>query len=270
MRFRWALLAALMTVLALIAGAVSRGVVEAQQAPAEPAAPLAPTGAAAQPAPSGPSASAGQLVQETIVQGTVPDLAGRWMALGWVDLPGGRQTTIPTFWEVTTTDGKPVLTQKFVDLPAPLKEGLDKSNTNATLWRPSADDLAKLAGSWDSLTKTDSHVAHVKSDISGSDAFDDSIKNEPRSKDSKWVVRQRWDFDGKAGALNRQVMVYSVLDQTGQDYTGNFDSAMVASAPFPIPISFKGTFRLYRLGDEAAPRGFFARLADMFAGCGRR
>src|SRR5262249_33799082 len=188
--------------------AAAGGGVGPQRPPAEPAAPLAPTGAAAQPAPSGPAASPGQLVQETIAQGTVPDLAGRWMALGWVDLPGGRQTTIPTFWEVTTTDGKPVLTQKFVDLPAPLKEGLDKSNTNATRWRPSADDLAKLAGSWDSLTKTDSHVAHVKSDISGSDAFDDSIKNEPRSKDSKWVVRQRWDFDGKAGALNRQVMVY--------------------------------------------------------------
>ena len=261
MRLRWAFLPALMTVLAHLAGAISHGADEAQQAP---------TGPAAKPTPTGPSAPPVQLVQETIVQGSVPDLAGRWMALAWVELPGGRQTTIPTFWEVTTTDGKPVLTQRFVDLPPPLKEAFDKSNANATLWRPSADDLAKLASSWDSLQETESHVAHVKSDISGSDAFDDSIKNEPRSKDSKWVVRQRWDFDGRAGALNRQVMVYSVMDRTGQDYTGNFDSAMIASAPFPIPISFKGTFRLYRVGDESAPRGFWARLSDLFAGCGRR
>jgi len=258
-----------MTVLALLAGAVSHAD-EAQQAPTGPAAQPAPTGATAQPEPSGPSATPGQLVQETIVQGAVPDLAGRWMALGWLELPGGRQTTVPMFWEVKTTDGKPVLTQKFVNLPSPMKDAFDKSNVNATLWRPSADDLAKLGSGWESLPTVDSHVAHVKSDISGSDAFDDSIKKEPRAKDAKWVVRQRWDFDGKAGPLNRQVMVYSVMDQTGQDFTGNLDSAMVAAAPFPIPISFKGTFRLYRLSEEAAPRGFWARLSDIFAGCGRR
>lgn len=261
MRPRCAALPALMMVLALVAGAVSHAADEAQQAP--------PTAPAAQPAPSGPAAP-GQIVHETTVQGTVPDLTGRWLALGWIELPGGRQTTIPMFWEVTTADGKPALTQRFVSLPSPMKEAFDKSNANATLWRPSADDLAKLATDWSSLPTTENHVAHVKTDISGSDAFDDSIKNEPRSKDSKWVVRQRWDFDGKAGPLNRQVMVYSVMDQTGQDYTGNFDSAMVASAPFPIPISFKGTFRLYRLSEESAHRGFFARLSDLFAGCGRR
>src|SRR5215470_8487657 len=107
MRRRWALLPALMTVLALLAGAVSQGADEVQQAPTGPATQPAPTGGVTQAAPSGPSATPGQLVQETIVQGTVPDLAGRWLALGWLELPGGRQTTVPMFWEVKTTDGKP-------------------------------------------------------------------------------------------------------------------------------------------------------------------
>src|SRR5262245_30637854 len=123
MRLRWALLPALMTVLALLAGAISQGADEAQQAP---------TGPATKPTPTGPSAPPVQLVQETIVQGSVPDLAGRWMALGWVELPGGRQTTIPTFWEVTTTDGKPVLTQRFVDIAPQLKDGVEQRIDTAT------------------------------------------------------------------------------------------------------------------------------------------
>jgi hypothetical protein len=184
-------------------------------------------------------------------------------------LAGGRQTTVPMFWEVTNKDGKPFLTQRFVDLPPAVKTIVDKNNADGQLWRPSGDDLNRIASDWNNLPVLDSHVAHVKSIVSGQDAFDDTIKNEPRSKDSKWVVRQRWDFDGKAGPLNRQVMVYSVMGENGSDYTGNLDSAMVASAPFPIPISFKGTFRLYRLS-EPPSRGFLGRFFDMFSGCGRQ
>ena len=156
------------------------------------------------------------MVQETTIEGTVPDLTGRWLAVGWLELAGGRQTTVPMFWEVTNKDGKPFLTQRFVDLPPAVKTIVDKNNADGQLWRPSGDDLNRIASDWNNLPVLDSHVAHVKSIITGQDAFDDTIKNEPRSKDSKWVVRQRWDFDGKAGPLNRQVMVYSVMDENGQ------------------------------------------------------
>jgi hypothetical protein len=227
----------------------------------------APSGPAAQEGASGPAAP-GQTVQETNAQGSLPDLAGRWLAVGWIELPGGGRATIPMFWEVASTDGKPVLTQRFVDLPPPLKQVFDKSNSDQELWKPTPDDLARIAGDWANLPRVDSHVAHVKSDILGRDAFDDPIKNEPRSKDSQWVARQRWDFDGKAGALARQVLIFSTMDKSGTDYTGNLDGAMVAAAPFPIPIAFKGTFQLYRLS-EPPPRGFLARLFDFFAGCGR-
>ena len=64
--------------------------------------------------------------------------------------------------------------------------------------------------------------------------------------------------------------VYSALGVKDGGYVGNFSTATIAAAPLPIPIAFSGTFQAYRL--RAAParaRGFLARLADLFAGCGR-
>ena len=261
MRPRCPALLALVTAIVLAVPVCSRADDQPQQAPTGPAA-LAPTG----PAPTG--GVPGQMVQETTIEGSVPDLTGRWLAVGWLDLAGGRPTTTQMFWEVTNKDGQPFLSQRFVDLPPAVKTIRDKHNADSQLWKPSGDELKRIASDWNDMPALESHVAHVKSIITGRDAFDDTIKNEPRSKDSKWVVRQRWDYDGTAGPLSRQVMVYSVMDADGSDYTGNLDSAVIASAPFPIPISFKGTFRLYRL-PEAPPRGFLARFFDMFSGCGR-
>jgi hypothetical protein len=104
----------------------------------------------------------------------------------------------------------------------------------------------------------------------GSRRLPDEVKAEPRSKDAIWVVTQRHDADPSGAPLIRQAMVYAALAATDGDYTGNYDGVSLAAAPFPIPITFKGTFRLYRLTGEPKPRGLLARLLDALAGCGAR
>jgi hypothetical protein len=222
----------------------------------------------------GPSSSSAPAVpaapvQETTVRGTAPDLGGRWLALGWVELPAGGSLSAPALWEITVQEGKPVITHRFVALPPALAAAVDKANAAGEPWKPSPEDLNQLRAAWDGLQSQDSHVARVTNEISARDAFDDSLKAEARTKDAMWVVRQRQDFDGSGGPAVRQVTIYSVLGPSGRDYTGNFDSATVAAAPFPIPISFKGTFHLYRLDEPARP-GVLARVLEFFAGCGRR
>src|SRR4029077_4607328 len=63
------------------------------------------------PAPSPPPP------QETKVLGTLPDLTGRWLGIGWITLTDGRAVSVPTFWSITREDGKPVMTHRFVTLP---------------------------------------------------------------------------------------------------------------------------------------------------------
>ena len=215
------------------------------------------------PAPSGAPPS-----QETKVLGTPPDLTGRWLAVGWITLTDGRAVSVPTFWSITREDGKPVMTHRFVTLPPAMKAELDKANADGKAWEPTPDDLKQLAAQWDSLPAEDIHVAKVLNELSAPDGFDESVKGEPRSKDAILLVRQRLDYDAKGAPVIRQVMVYSALAPSDGGYTGNFDSATVAAAPFPVPIAFKGTFRLFRVGDAPA-RGFLARIFDVFSGCGR-
>jgi hypothetical protein len=215
------------------------------------------------------SAPSSAPVQETKVVGTPPDVAGRWLAVGRLEVGVTGAASIPALWEITTQDGKPVMTHRFVTLPPALKAQLDSANAAGKAWEPTPDDLTLLAAQWDTLPADDTHVAKVMNELSGPDGLDDAIKNEPRSKDSLLLIRQRMDFDGKGTSVIRQVMVYSALAANDRGYTGNFDSATIAAAPFPVPIPFKGTFSLYRVGAPGG-RGFLARVFDLLAGCGRR
>jgi len=206
--------------------------------------------------------------QDTVVHGTPPGLAGRWLALGWLGLQGDNSITVPAFWDIAVHDGKPQLRQRFVALPAPLKAALEEASAAGRRWEPSAADLATITAGWDRLVPdSDARVARVEHEIATPDGFDDSLKAEPRTREATWVVRQRVDMDPSGAPVIRQVNVYAALSAADGGWSGNFDAATIAAAPFPIPILAKGSFRLYPI--KPAARGWLARVFDLFRGCGR-
>lgn len=227
----------------------------------EPAAtlPKTPPSTAAQPSPPAE--------QTTSVKGTVPDLAGRWFAIGILKLPNGSERTVPAVFEVTRASGSQVLTTRFVALPAAMQRAVDQANEGQKAWRPTPDDLAAIASGWDTLPVQDPKIATVTTELIGRDAFDDAMKNEPAGKDALFLVRQGEAFLPTAAPTLRQVNVYAPTATTPTGYAGSYTLAVVAAAPFPIPISLTGTSELFRL--DGAPRGLLGRLLDVFRGCGR-
>ena len=220
-----------------------------------------------------PPASTGP-VEETRVTGTPPDLIGHWLGMVWIEKPDKTVVSFPVAWDISVRDGKTAVTHRLVTLPGPLKDAVDKANAAGTSWQPSPDDLEQIRAAWDSLPNEEAHIAHVTNELIGRDGFDDSLKSEARTKDATWVIRQRKDFDASGAPVLREVAIYSALAKDDGGYTGNYDSATVAAAPFPIPITFKGSFQMYPLGGTepaggTARRGFLSRLFDVFAGCGR-
>lgn len=230
------------------------------------------TGAAAGASETGDTVPAGPPVQKTVVRGAVPgDLIGRWMAVGWIELPGDRARTIPSLWEVKREDGQLVLTVHFAQLPPELTKELADANTAEKNWLPQPGDLAQLAAAWDQLPVVDPDMVSVDNEIVGRDAFDGSFKREPKTADAAWAIRQSERFHPRAGGVMQTINVYGVLEPRDGGYSGNFTTATIAAAPLPIPITLNGTFQMYRVagGETGRSGGFFARLMDALRGCGR-
>lgn len=207
-------------------------------------------------------------VQETTVKGTVPDLTGRWLALARLRIPGDRVRASPALWEIGRREGRLEVTVRFAGLPPRVQEAIDRSDGANQAWTPTPEDMALLADGWNTLPPREPDVARVETSIVGHDALDEAYTREPKTKDASWVVTQRTTFATRAAPAVSQVQVYATHEATSGGYGGTFVSTTLAAAPFPIPITFEGTFDLYRI--EARVRGPWQRLLDALAGCGRR
>jgi hypothetical protein len=210
--------------------------------------------------------------QHTVVRGTPPqDLPGRWMAVGWIELPGGKARTSPTLWEIKQDD-QLVLTVRFAALPPAQQKALNEANTAERQWRPSPVDIAQLAAAWDALPPADPHMVSIQNEIIARDGFDEAFTSDAKTREAAWVVRQAEQFHPSAAPAIKTVNVYAVLEPREGGYFGNFTTATIAAVPLPIPIALSGTFQMYRVDGGAPPprRGFLGRLMDFLQGCGRR
>lgn len=225
------------------------------------------TGRGQEEAPPTSTTLAPALQQTTTVQGSMPDLVGRWLALATLKIPGERIRMSHAFWDVTRKDGKLDLMVRFADPPAPiLKQMTDAGDANKA-WKPTAEDLTQIAAAWDTLPAREAQIAAVETTLSAHDGFDETLRAEPKTKDARWVATLMTTFSAAAAPAIRQVQVYSVTDENPDGWAGTFVSTTIAAAPFPIPITFEGTFQLYRLDGR---RSWWQHMLDTFTGCGRR
>ncbi|HEV7733811.1 MAG TPA: hypothetical protein VGR62_16700 [Candidatus Binatia bacterium] len=206
--------------------------------------------------------------QSTVIEGTVPDLAGHWLVVADLVLPQDSHLNVAHFWDVTIVDGKPSIESRQVGLPPEVRASLEAANQARVTWKITPEQLAAVSAAWTTLPPEDRGMSKIEHKIIGKDAFDEMIKNEEFMKDSLWVVQQSGDFRPNEGRPVRDALLWGGVAPTEDGYTGAHMSVAVAAAPFPIPIAFKGSFRMYRL-DPSAQRGFLARMMDVFAGCGR-
>src|SRR5262249_28386463 len=223
-----------------------------------------PAPAADQPAEAPPQ-------QTTQVAGTLPDLVGRWLVVARIEIPNRAElgSTIASLWDVSAPGGKVTVTVQQVELPQPIQDELAQANSQHARWEPTERELRDVPDSWGRLPAFDRGVARIETKITGSDAFDATMKSEELMKGARFIIQQIVDFQAGGGRPIKDVYIYGALEQRPDGWTGNYMSASVAPTPVPIPITIDGTFRLYRLDAVPAP-GLLERLLGVFAGCGRR
>jgi hypothetical protein len=206
--------------------------------------------------------------QQTTVAGTVPDLRGRWLAVCWLNLPANQVRTVTGAWDIGERDGRQDLAVHYVHLPTAEDAAISQADADSRPWRPSPDELAHVAASWDDLPPQEVHPARVDTHLTGHDAFDAAFNSEAKVRNALWVALQNETLGPSSAPGVRQIHIYAALEARDGGYSGNFTTTLIAAAPFPIPITLDGTFQLYRV--ETRPRSLGARLADLFSGCRRQ
>ena len=209
------------------------------------------------------------LTQTTQIEGTPPDLEGRWLFLATLGIGTSPRRVMPSAFDVTRRDGTLEIRERHIVLPPAQNQAIQHANSAlGGMWAPRQSDLDAIATAWDTLEPEDRGIAQIVHQLTGRDAFDDDLKKEALTKDALWVLRQSYVFlPGGNRPVNQGNLIAPLAFEDGV-YSGNFLAVTVAAAPFPIPIKFEGTFRLIRIG--AGSRSLWSRLGDFFAGCGGR
>jgi hypothetical protein len=209
------------------------------------------------------------LEQTTTVEGSAPAIEGHWLVLAAVGIGTSAKRVIPSVFDISTKDGKLEIRERHIVLPPAQNEALKRGNDElGGVWSPGPADMAAIAAAWDTLEPEDRAIASMTHQVTGRDAFDDTLKNEEISKDALWVIRQGYQFLPGGSRPVNQVNLLAPLKHEDGIYSGNYIAVAVAAAPFPVPIKFDGTFHMIPV--EPAARSFWQRLGDFFAGCNRR
>ncbi|MCW5890700.1 MAG: hypothetical protein KIT14_09120 [bacterium] len=209
-------------------------------------------------------------VQTTEIVGAPPDLTGRWFLLADLAFQNNpARILVPAFWSVSNVNGTMDVEVRFVGLPANVAAAYRKAAETRTSWTPTPADLDAIRDQWDALPAEDRGFANLAVKLVGRDAFDDVIKGEPLVQDALWVAQLTGNFRPGGGRPVREVVIFGAKEQIENGWSGTYMSVAVANAPFPVPIQLSGTFRMWRV-DPRPARGILARIADWFAGCGRK
>jgi hypothetical protein len=232
--------------------------------------------ASAQPQAGAPAAQAppeetGPPKQEAVSAGTLPDdLLGRWLVVGWVGMRDEEHAKTTTgLWDVTREDAQIVFSENYHELPKRVGDLVNEANAEDKAWRPTPQDLSEIAASWGTTPERDPKIATQRNEIYGQDGFDRDFKNEEQTKSAIWAARQTAQFRRSANPSVRGINVFGATEARDGGYAGNYTAATIAAAPFPIPITLKGKFQMYRVAGPSEPKAKPGFWASLFSGCSK-
>jgi hypothetical protein len=209
--------------------------------------------------------------QEAVSAGTLPDdLPGRWLVVGWVGIKDQEHAkTTTSLWDVTVEDAQVVFRENYREMPKRIAEVLNTANAEDKAWRPTPEDLAELRAAWDTLPERDPKISTQRNEMYGKDGFDRDFQNEDQTKNAIWAARQTAQFRLSAQPSVRSINVYGATEARDGGYAGNYTAATIAAAPFPIPITLKGKFQMYRVDGPSEPKAKRGFWSSLFSGCGK-
>jgi hypothetical protein len=136
-----------------------------------------------------------------------------------------------------------------VAFPKDMQAEIDKAQKAEKRWMPTAKDLAQLKN-WSALKPSGrDEYSKIEWKVLSADKYDDNFQIDPATKDSKFAISGNEDMIPKPNVPKTNIIVYGFDDIKATVMTGKHTRAMMATAPFPLPIEMHGTFKMYKVAD---------------------
>lgn len=153
-----------------------------------------------------------------------------------------------------------------VAYPKSIQDAIDKAQKAEKPWIPTDKDLAVLKSSWNDLKPSGrDEFSKIEWKITASDKFDDNLRLDATTRDAKFVITGNQEMIPKPNVPKTNIVVYGVEQVKGETLAGKHTRAMMASAPFPLPIEMRGTFKMYRVADLPKASGEKVKAAKKSA-----
>jgi hypothetical protein len=138
-----------------------------------------------------------------------------------------------------------------VKLPKAIDESLQKAALTQSPWTPSAEDLKLLGASWNKLEKTPppGEFSKVEWKVTAKEKFDEQMQNDPMMQGARVVITGNQEIIPGPGRPTQNIIVFAARDIGADKIEGKHVRAMMAGAPFPMPIEMKGNFTMYKVAE---------------------
>lgn len=137
-----------------------------------------------------------------------------------------------------------------VAMPPEIDEPMQKAQKEEKPWTPARKDLALLKSSWSSLKPSGrDEISKIEWKVTAASKFDDQLQIDPTTKDAKFAITANQEMLPKPNVPKTNVLVFGARKISDDLIEGPHVRAMMASAPFPIPIEMKGSFKMYKVAD---------------------
>jgi hypothetical protein len=156
-------------------------------------------------------------------------------------VPPKRQISPDDYFDVSLID---------VEFSQDIQGSVDQAQKAEKAWVPSAKQLAQLKSSWSTLkTKTPPEYGKIEWKVTSADKFDDNLNTDEQTKGAKFVISGNEEMIPKPGVPKTNILVFGVRKIQPDVLEGGHVRAMMATAPFPLPIEMKGTFKMYKVSE---------------------
>ena len=209
--------------------------------------------------------------ESTTVQGKLPSIQGVWLLVARPQVVPGKEQNFVQLLKITGKEDAPEFHMLDVRLPPEVDKVVKEQNIKREGWKPDAAALGTLASSWQKLPRYDAKGVgefifdKVTFEASAPDQFDNVFGKRTEElnnmmKDATFAVQVTENYlphtlpdNARVAQIMQRRTVY-VANSVAKDSIAGVAALgflTAGAAGSPLPMQFKGTFSMYRLGSAS-------------------